>query len=332
MNERDPLGVLTSTKRVVERSKDVQIDADAVERAAESLTAQASSPQPEWEQYLHPQAESDAEQANLVLVLDALNFCFWPPPGAFQPRWRVGYQGADYDGYLALALALRKAVQRGIPLGDASTLAKITAGELARVLAGVPGSLPPPLLDARLAHLQEVGAILERDWGNSFATMIKEANGSAATLLRLVVDAFPSFADVSTYDGQPVMFYKRAQILIADLVGAFAGERLGQFHDLDVLTAFADYKVPQMLRQLGVLHYSEDLSETLRRLDLIPPGDPREVEIRAATIWGVEELRLALERLGVRRAAHELDWLLWRASQDLPDATEPYHRTLTVAY
>jgi hypothetical protein len=39
-----------------------------------------------------------------------------------------------------------------------------------------------------------------------------------------------------------VSFYKRAQILIADIWGCFEGKGLGFFEDIDHLTMFADYR------------------------------------------------------------------------------------------
>jgi hypothetical protein len=36
-----------------------------------------------------------------------------------------------------------------------------------------------------------------------------------------------------------VFFYKRAQIFVGDLFGAFGGQGLGAFHDIDQLTMFA---------------------------------------------------------------------------------------------
>ena len=66
---------------------------------------------------------------------------------------------------------------------------------------------------------------------------------------------------------------------------------------------------------------------------LIPPGDPREVEIRAATVWGCELLRQGLERLrgGSPLRAFEVDWLLWSDAQGRT-ISRPYHRTRTIYY
>ena len=39
-----------------------------------------------------------------------------------------------------------------------------------------------------------------------------------------------------------VAFYKRAQILIADIWACFEGQGLGYFYDINYLTMFADYR------------------------------------------------------------------------------------------
>jgi hypothetical protein len=148
----------------------------------------------------------------------------------------------------------------------------------------------------------------------------------------MVLHSMPSFRDVVRYNGQAVRFYKRAQILVADLNGAFGGDGPGSFHDIDTLTAFADYKVPQVLRQLGVLRYEPALYEAIASHRLIPPDTQEEVEIRAATIQAVEALRQALSEQGATLASYEIDWRLWTLGQSLPDDAESYHRTLTVFY
>ena len=55
-----------------------------------------------------------------------------------------------------------------------------------------------------------------------------------------------------------------------------------------------------------------------------------EVEIRAATIVAVEELRQGLKRRGRNLFTFELDWLLWHIAQSAK--MPPHHRTLTTFY
>ena len=39
-----------------------------------------------------------------------------------------------------------------------------------------------------------------------------------------------------------VSFYKRAQILIADIWSCFEGKSYGEFNDINTITMFADYR------------------------------------------------------------------------------------------
>lgn len=328
---RDPLRVLETTRLVVEASRLVTIDRTQVDAVAGRL-AEAPEPAADWSHELHPPARDDAELANLVLVLDALNFCFWNIPDSGRTRWRVTYAGQTHDGYWALAAALRRAVEAGVPLADAEYLATLTEDDIATILAGDPGSDPIPLLHARLEHLREAGKTLLARWDGQFLEAITEANRSAAKLVREVLAGLPSFRDTAPWNGHEIRLYKRAQILVADLYGAFNGAGPGHFNDLDTLTAFADYKVPQVLRQHGILTYAPDLSARIAKHQLIPPDSEAELEIRAATIWAVELLRQSLARHGRELPAYAIDWALWQSGQSLPTEAEPYHRTLTVFY
>ena len=325
------MDVLRAVEAVVEQARWAAVEGEAVERLAERIAAR-DAPPPEWDAGLHPVGRDDAEAATLVLILDALNFCFWPLPGSTAPRWTIRFRGVAYDGYPALAASLRRAVEDGVPLTDPDFLARIDQGDVQRIFLPQPGAQDIPMIEARVANLREVGRVLRDRWNGTFATAIEKSGRSSRALVAEVIDALPSFRDVAQYKGHEVWFLKRAQILIADLHGAFGGLRLGAFDDLDQLTAFADYKVPQMLRQLGVLDYHPELAQAIRRYDLIPPGDEREVEIRAVTVWAVERLRRELARLNRSLHAFEIDWLLWHASQDIPGDAEPYHRTLTIYY
>lgn len=337
----DPLHILRSTAAVMGTAADVAIDADAVEQVAQQLCERDATP--EWDAALHYRAtgpDGDERTAMWILVLDALNFCFWGQGSDPSIRWRVKWHGELVDGYVALVAALTKAMESGVPLYDASFLANVDSDTVAAILAPAEGHPPIPLLEARVRHLHQLGSGLLRLGNDTPAsTLIWQANSSAIAFVRDIVVRFPSFNDVATWHradtglpGNEVRFYKRAQILAGDIAGGLSGSPLGQFHDLDQLTAFADYKVPQVLRQLGILRYSGTLSALIATREHLPAGSTSEIEIRAATIWGCELLRRALAASGRDIPAHELDWLLWTESQSLPGITHPYHLTPTVFY
>lgn len=64
--------------------------------------------------------------------------------------------------------------------------------------------------------------------------------------------------------GTKISFYKRAQILVADFWGMMEARGEGSITNIDWLTMFADYRVPQALVYLGVLRYSDSLSQVLK--------------------------------------------------------------------
>jgi hypothetical protein len=101
---------------------------------------------------------------------------------------------------------------------------------------------------------------------------------------------------------------------------------------MDELTAFADYKLPQVLRHLGIFGYAENLAQKVDQEVNLEPSSPEEVEIRANTIWAVELIRRELVRLGKRFRAFEIDWILWNLGQRAEFRKKPYHRTLTIYY
>ncbi len=189
---------------------------------------------------------------------------------------------------------------------------------------------------------------------------IAKANGSAFDLISIIYDNFPSFRDEGIYNGKPgniagktnelskliqstVTFLKRAQILVADLWGCFEGESYGRFKDIEKLTMFADYRIPQVLHYFGVLQYSEELSRQLRSQHLLENGSTEEMEIRGASIHAVELIRGKMVELASRSTASsvpvpnsiQIDFYLWGFRRD--NATEidiksPYHKVRSIFY
>lgn len=317
--------VLATTRFVVENARYVVIDPERVEVVADELAARRS-PTVTYDCARHV-CGVEPWVANLVLVLDTLNFSFWPDPG--QPRWRVTYRGETFDGYWALVAALRRALDEGVPVADAAFLEGATDASVAHLLRGEGTA---PLLAERAAALRETGRVLLERYDGQFVNAIERANRGALRLTHLLAGEFSSFDDVATYGSYPVHLYKRAQICCSDLYGASRGQAWGDLTDLDRLTAFADYKVPQVLRRLGILVYTDALAQMIDQRVPLPPGSEGEVEIRAATIWGVEFLRRSLLERGVSLRAFEIDWYLWELGQDLPPDSQPYHLTRTIFY
>ncbi len=323
----DPLGVLSSTRAAVEQGEAAWINLEQVERLSDRWAQEAAlqNSLPTWDTRYHFY-DGTERTVNWLLLLDALNFCFWAEKG--QPRWTVEYQGETLNGYWAEAAALKRAVEEGLPLWDAEYLSTISADTLTHIFRGS-GTIP--LFEQRVTNAREVGRVLLARYQGQFVHAIEEAEYSAVKLALLLVRDFPSFNDVASYHAREIKFYKRAQILVADIHSAFTGQKWGAFADLNALTIFADYKLPQVLRHYNVISYYTTLAQRIDNQELLPAGCTEEVEIRAVTIWACELLRRAMQRRGHPLHTAEIDQKLWLAGQQSSEM-RPYHRTRTIFY
>jgi hypothetical protein len=283
-------------------------------------------PLPAWDRELHFFDGTD-KSVMYTLLLDAVNFCFWP-----SPDYAVDYQGkrfGDDDGYCALSVAIKRAFEEGVPLWEPKTLAALSEADFRRVLRG-DGEIA--LFDRRLAHARDVGATLIREFGGDVRNLLEASGGSAVAFAENLAERFASYADARPYRGSVVPVLKRAQLCASDLVGSFSGAGLPVLADADKLTCFADYKLPQLFHSYGVFEYASELDRAVRGLAEIPEGSEEEVEIRLCTIEAVERLRRMFADRGRQLAPREIDWLLWNESVIPGRLTVPHHRTVTVSY
>ena len=330
--EHDVLGILTETRPVVEVGERVWINSEQIVQLSRQWVHMFASSVGEdtsmWENKYHF-FDGTERTVNWLLLLDALNFCFWADKNT--PRWQIEYEGETLNGYWAEAASLTRAVNEGIPLWDAQYLSTISNETMAHIFRPTPGASPIPLFDMRVAYAREVGRVLLDGYEGQFTRAIEQTEGDAMQLTLLLARQFPSFRDIATYRKHRVRFFKRAQICVADMHGAFHGQKWGAFTHMDALTCFADYKVPQILRHYGILEYEPTLAEKVDAQEQLPMGSEEEVEIRASTIWACELLRQEMLKQGHAMNAIEIDQRLWFLAQDAQEM-RPYHRTRTPFY
>ncbi len=319
--------VLDSTKWVVERASHVRINHDLLYKAFDFYNPDIVNKEGFWHSEIHF-FDGTEETVRWIFVLDVLNHSFWPDPG--KPLWKVTYKGKEYSGYTALAVSLKRAIEDDtVPLTDANFLANINKSTLAYILRGT-GHIP--MLDDRVKNLREAGAVLKKRWDGDVANIVKWASGSAIKLVEKIVAEFPSFRDQASYKGRTIYFWKRAQLFVSDLFNAFEGKSWGEFRDIDSLTAFADYKLPQVLRHIGILKYSPELSRKVDSKMLLSSGSEEEVEIRSATIQAVELLKKAFSKRGYNLTSAHIDNWLWNLGQKGEFRKKPYHLCRTIFY
>lgn len=165
-------------------------------------TATSSAP-PAWDEcgwhYAADAASGGPATAQYIMVLDALNFCFWPSSTSM-----------EYD---TLAIVLRDQLTADPEAFSAAALSRMQASTLTAWFKAAGHDLPNAA--ERAKKLREVGTVLAADFGGSVAELVARAKGSAVALVGLVTRHFPGFRDEAVYKGQQVFFYKRAQIFVA---------------------------------------------------------------------------------------------------------------------
>lgn len=114
----------------------------------------------------------------------------------------------------------------------------MTEEELREIYSGLEDL---PLADERARLIRELGQVVLDSFDGKFESLLASAEGSSAKLVDILVKNITGFRDEATFKGRQCFFYKRAQILVADLHAAFD---LTLFKDIKKLTMFPDYRVP----------------------------------------------------------------------------------------
>ena len=319
---------------------------------------------PSWAQWYHYcDTSSDVglqQTAQYVFVLDALNFCFWP---------LAGYEYSELAGSLKVTLvteadsfsAQRLAalttdeLQRWLqPPSDEQRRALIVQAEQracsqdnsrAEIDSQQLAQCGPrstaaeesiPLLHSRTRALNELGLFLLHHHSGLALHLLRSATlaSSASTFITHLLAHLPAFRDHSIHpaSGQQAFFYKRAQILSADLYGAFHNTQLCQWADRARLTCFADYRLPQLLASLGVLVYSDELRRAVGQRRELEAGSSVEVSVRAHTVVAVERMVSVMREKGVTLMPLQLDWILWERGEAMLTQLPPHHQTRTIYY
>lgn len=317
------LNVLSTTKFVVDRSKDVKIDLDAIHALVDGINREELQT---YETNLSNKNWGFETMSQIIFIFNSINFCYWA--GKDEEKWKVNINGEEFDGAIALYRCLEKETDNNPDFLTGSYLANLTSTNLKAILAG---NVTIPLFDQRLKCLHQIGKILEKQFDNSFLNVLAQSDNDALALAEILVDRFSYFNDVSDFKGKKIGFYKKAQLNSKMISDNLLANNKPELNNLSELTAFADYKIPQILRDFGVLRYSKELAQKIDNYELIESNSVAEVEIRSASIWAVETIRQRLGKKFGRISAAQVDSMLWNLSQTRK-IDFPYHRTLTIAY
>ncbi|QDS74677.1 hypothetical protein FKW77_009555 [Venturia effusa] len=333
--------VLESAQFIYDNSIDVALDMRGTRTAARRIWKQMQDKgysTKTWSEHeLHPKTKDEAT-IKFIFTMDLLNFSFWSYKDAHE-RFAIAYRGKKWTGYWSLVAALQRALDTGVPITSPSfwhNEAECTDDILKSVFQSITDEAIP-MLDRRVAILREAAKVLFTKYDGSILILLQDSDHSAAKLVNMLARDFPSFRDECEFEGRRVRFLKRAQIFVADIWAAFEGEGWGRFDDIDRLTMFADYRIPQMLHTMGCMLFSPPLERDIRKQVAIKSGSTWEIELRGCSIWCVEMLRQEIVKLDPKASVNAIliDFFLYDAMKQVESAGDeqiPHHRTRSIFY
>ena len=315
-----------------------------------------------------------------ILAMDAINFCFWPTHNTSNCD-SGDVSNFEYE-HLAMAMAWMAqqdeseqkshshSVLSPTYVFSPARLTAMTVDEMTQLWDDALKNIAPTSsftatskskitsLDNMTTRCQlwnEVGRVLLEKWNGSILQFLgipipKEGSSdplvstvTAPQLVDRILESFPGFRDCCPWqDNEYLYLYKRAQICVGDWNASLKLK----LRDMESITTFADYRVPQLLRHVGVLEYHPDkLGNDIDEGREILKGSEEENTIRAATVVAVEDLVAELRKHQQQQRQEEkpeeqvftavtVDWYLWQVGERMHNegTLKCHHKTRTTFY
>ena len=272
----------------------------------------------DWDFYLpkNLQAAGNGSDSNTAFraayfffVQTALQYCFWDfdaDGNQFHWCYKGDPKAKGSRGCVALTMDM---YDNGVFPGM-----HIEAYDVQDLLADYVADMPNAA--SRLAILEEV-ANMETFYYQVYQPLVLTGVASTKLAARMA-EMFPkSFADP---------FLKKAQLVLGLIVSNFETRGIALKADL---TAYSDYRIPQVLRHLGIIRYNAKLAAMVDSGELIESGSPEELAIRSMTI-------LACARLAAASGLTDMEidsWLFEQSrEEDFQKNAKPFHLTKTTDY
>jgi len=259
-----------------------------------------------WKSEQFIQTGSLKDIAQFFFVGNAINFRFW------YDSYKHVFEYKGYKGSTAMWIVMRN----NPLLMDASYLSRIDVSK-------EDGLCDMPNAEKRQMALREAGSVLLEKYDGEILNLCEKCVWDAMRIVDEIAVNFPMWED--SYQG--VAFRKRAILFVAMLHGRLLPD--SKLKNIDKLHCLADYQVPKILHNLGILQYSNELEKTIGSHQWIMYQSDYETAIRVKTIEAVNLICRQLEYRGIEVCPLQLDYYLWKIAHDID---EPYHLTDTVAY
>ena len=252
---------------------------------------------------------------NFLLIYESIDFSFWG-----NPKWSIETTSGKLDGSIALLYALLNYVKKE----KTTDFSNISTEKFSNILKGTPEI---PLLEERFKIIKEVSTIVNKKMQGNFYRYIKHIT-SDKELFEIIINSFPNFKDGRTYNNKTIYFYKLAQLLTSDILH-IREEKEKIKVDYTHLVGCADYKIPQVLRGLGILNYNDELLKIVDNQIEIPVNSVYEVEIRANMITVIDMIN---KKLNYKYSRMDINDYLFMQKKNKNLTLKPYHLTRNTNY
>lgn len=248
---------------------------------------------------------------NFLIIYNTIgDYCFWG-----EPKWTIETENGALDGSFAMMYLVLNEIKRG----NDFNLSKEEFRELLKANVEI------PLFDDRYNNLAQMNNVLKEK--EDFYSLIENYTKDE-DLLDYIIKTFPYFKDESTYKDKTIYIYKRAQLLVSDIL--HVREKLEKVNvDYSSLAGCADYKIPQVMRCYGILEFNEELTKLVDNKIEVEKDSEMEIEIRANDIVVIDYI---VKKLNNKISRININDYIWLLGQDKSKITMLYHRTLTNKY
>ena len=252
---------------------------------------------------------------NFLLVYEAIDFSFWE-----NPKWTIDTSNGKEDGSIALLYAILKYVKER----NTTDFSNITKDEFREILKG---NVEIPLFEERYHIIRDVSKIVNENMNGNFYEFIKGITIDME-LFNIIIKYFPNFKDERKYREKTIYFYKLAQLLTSDILHI---RELKENIKVDYshLVGCSDYKIPQVMRGLGILEYSDKLSNIIDNKKEIEVNSEYEIEIRANMLVAIDLIKKKLEN---KVCAIDINDYIWSQGRNKTIELKPYHLTRNTNY
>ena len=255
---------------------------------------------------------------NFLLIYHSIGFCYWG-----NPKWSLNTEYGKLDGSFALIYLFKKEADANKGFLDFSKFKDWSFTQFVKFLQADDGNLK--LIKERYKNFVQTSKIVCDKFDNDFYNSIKDID-TDTELFDFVIKNFPAYDDRRIYKGKEVVFFKRAQLLVSDIL------HIKEYNqhikcDYSHLVGCADYKIPQILREFGVLEYDEVLANLVDSKTILLENSIEEIEIRANTLMAISKIKEYYPNL----PNIEINDMIWGLSQQRKSQL-PYHLTITTSY